>query len=239
MSGWIAALVLAALVVALVWRFSRLPAAGLYLVGAAVALALFGYSLQGRSSVASADARPVNPARAEDRAAIEVRRQMYGSFNGSAQWIDFSETMLRLGATRAAVDAARRGLDTNPRSVPLWVALGNALVAHGQGQLSPAALFAFDCAARLDPESPAPPFFLGLALANAGEGDSAIRIWFDLLKRTPKDAPWRPEIERRLSSLVVARLEASRRATPAPSPSPPVPVDGSGRPDGQRAPLAP
>lgn len=211
MIGWIGALALAAIALGLLWRFGRLPRAGLYLVGMALALALFGYSLQGKPSMASASPRPVDGRLTEDRGAIELRRQMYGRFNGDAQWIDFSDTMLRLGATRAAVDAARRGLDGNPNSVPLWVALGNALVAHAQGQMSPAALFAFNRAASIDPESPAPPFFLGLALANAGEGDAAIEIWLDLLRRTPAKAPWRGEIERRLTTLVLARVDALRQ----------------------------
>ena len=230
MIGWIAALALSTIVVALQWRFARLPVGGLYLVGTAVTVALFGYSLQGQPSIESSISRAKDGRLTEDRGAIELRQQMYGRFSSDARWVDFADTMLRLGATRAAVDAAKRGLETNPRAVPLWVALGGALVAHGGGQLSPAALHAFDRAARLDPKSPAPPFFLGLALANAGDGDAAIDIWYELLKRTPVDAPWRAEIERRLGMLVLARLERSGVAPPA-KPSP-VPVDGSGQPDG-------
>lgn len=232
MIGWVAALGLAAVVLGLLWRYARLPRGGLYLVASALTLALFGYSLQGRPSTTSSTARRAAIDAPEDTRAIEVRRQMYGQFNGDAQWIDFSDTMLRMGATRMAVDATRRGLEKNPNSVPLWVALGNALVAHNQGQLSPAALFAFDRAARIDPRSPAPPFFLGLALARAGEGDAAIDLWVDLLKRTRPDAPWRAEIERRLASLVLARLGQRPGQARVPAPPPPVPVEGSGQADG-------
>lgn len=225
MSGTVVAAALAAIVLALLWRHARLPAGGLYLVGAALMVALLGYGLQGRPSLAAARAQTSDGRLREDRAAIEVRRQMYGRFSSGAQWIDFSDTLLRLGASRAAVDALRQGLAKQPQSVPLWTALGSALAAHGDGQLSPAAMFAFERAGRIDPKSPAPPFFLGLALANAGDGDAAIKLWFDLLQRTPTDAPWRGEIERRLATLVLPRVGPM-------APPPPVPVDGSGRPDG-------
>lgn len=235
MTGWIVTVVLAAVVVALVWRFARLPTGGLYLVGAAVTLALFGYQLQGRPASGYAGPREAETKLPEDRAAITVRQQMYGRFNADARWIEFADTMLRLGATRAAVDAVNNGLRASPRSVLLWTALGSTLVAHGRGQISPAALHAFNRAAALDPQSPAPPFFLGLALANAGEGDAAITIWNDLLRRTPADAPWRPELERRLSTLVLARLRAQGAAqAPVAAPPPPVPVEGSGQSDATR-----
>lgn len=229
MTGTIVAIAFAAIVLGLMWRFARLPVGGLYLGGAALTVALLGYDMQGQPALKSTTAKVADGRAREDRAAIEVRQQMYGRFNQGAQWIDFSDTLLRLGAKRAAVDAIRNGLAKQPNSVPLWTALGGALVAHADGQISPAALFAFERAARLDPQSPAPPFFLGLALANAGEGDAAIDLWFDLLKRTPADAPWRGEIERRLASLVLARVGRADKV----SPPPPVPVDGSGQPDGE------
>lgn len=230
MTGTFVAVAFAAIAFGLIWRFARLPPGGLYLSGAALTVASLGYSMQGRPALGGGEAKVADGRASEDRAAIEVRQQMYGRFNQSAQVIDFADTLLRLGAKRAAVDALRNGLAKQPESVPLWTALGSALVAHADGQLAPAALFAFERAARIDPQSPAPPFFLGLALSNAGEGDAAIDLWFDLLKRTPANAPWRGEIERRLASLVLARVDRSRRAAPAP----PVAVDGSGRPDSDR-----
>src|SRR3546814_10327093 len=41
-------------------------------------------------------------------------------------------------------------LESNPDNVDLWVAFGNALVAHGGGVMSPAAALAFDEAAKRD-----------------------------------------------------------------------------------------
>ena len=54
-------------------------------------------------------------------------------------------------------------------SPALWVGLGNALVAHGEGLVSPAAAFAYRRAAQIAPEDPQAPYFYGLALAKSGQ----------------------------------------------------------------------
>ena len=51
------------------------------------------------------------------------------------------------------------------------------------------------------PDSPGPPFFLGLALAQSGRLDDARALWFDLLQRSPADAPWRAGLQERLGQL--------------------------------------
>jgi cytochrome c-type biogenesis protein CcmH len=69
------------------------------------------------------------------------------------------------------------------------VALGNTLVGHSDGLITPAAQFAFQKAAKISPEHPGPPFFMGLALAQSGKLVEARAIWAELLRRAPADAP--------------------------------------------------
>jgi cytochrome c-type biogenesis protein CcmH/NrfG len=99
----------------------------------------------------------------------------------------------------------RQGLKLHPRNVDLWVGYGNALVIHADGMMNPAAQLAFQRAAELRPDHPAPKFFYGLALAQGGRFDEAERIWTELLAAAPRSANWRAAIERQLEALRRAR----------------------------------
>ena len=77
------------------------------------------------------------------------------------------------------------------------------LTEHAGGQLTPAAIYAYGQAERRNPRSPAPGYFLGLALLRSGQPERARAIWADLVAQAPADAPWRPLLAERL-----ARLEA-------------------------------
>ena len=192
----------------ILWRVGKLTRSGLELAGAALLLAVAGYAWQGSpdkpgTSVASREAMAK-----VDTATIQSRKDMMGQFGTEAQWLDFADTMTRMGETQGAVLAMRSGIRDNPKSADLWVGLGNALVAHGDGLISPAARFAFQHAAQLSPRHPAPPFFLGIALAQQGRNDEAAKLWTGLLNRSAKDAPWRADVEQRLAAIGYAKLSA-------------------------------
>jgi cytochrome c-type biogenesis protein CcmH/NrfG len=70
--------------------------------------------------------------------------------------------------------------------------------------MTPAAQLAFQRAAEIAPDHPAPKFFYGLALAQGGRFEEAERIWRDLLATAPPGA-WRTAIERQLQALQQAR----------------------------------
>ena len=101
----------------------------------------------------------------------------------------------------AATAAIRAGLAKSPNSADLWVGLGNALLVHGDGQMSPASQFAFEKAASLSPNHPGPPFFLGLGLAQAGKLDEAGEVWRGLLARAPDGVTWKADLEARLAEI--------------------------------------
>ena len=102
-------------------------------------------------------------------------------------------------------------LSRRPNSAMLWIGLGNALVVHADGQVTPPARYAFVHAAELAPDRPAAGYFLALAYAQAGDLDHAEPIWRTLLRAAPADAPWRQVVADRLAT--VARL---RHAPAAP-----------------------
>jgi cytochrome c-type biogenesis protein CcmH len=199
--GWVAIAVLALLVGLLLWRFGRMPRAALEPVAAALLLGLAGYALQGSpfQPANEVSARPEKPD--VDEEAIAQRNAMGERFGSEAGWMVAADGAMRAGMTRSAVTYIRSGLRENPDSADLWVGMGNALIAHADGMITPAAQYAFAQAARIAPEHPGPPFFMGLAMVQAGQIDQARAIWQQLLDRTPANAPWRADLEMRLGEI--------------------------------------
>jgi cytochrome c-type biogenesis protein CcmH/NrfG len=198
---WLWILLAAALAAGGMLWLGRLPAAVRPLAGAALMLGLAGYALQGSPSLPG---KPVAQA-AEPEGFGEVitdpRQGMSERFGPAAQWLAMSDGFARTGRTALAAQTLQKGLEKYPDNVDLWVGLGNALVAHGGGMMSPSAALAFDEAAKRDPAHPAPPFFAGLAMAQSGDLKGANAVWSDLLARSPADAPWRADLEMRLAQL--------------------------------------
>jgi hypothetical protein len=110
----------------------------------------------------------------------------------------------------------------NPDDADIEVALGNALVGHSEGLITPAAQYAFRRAAEIDPTHPGPPFFMGLAMAQSGRLADARALWADLLARAPADAPYRQDLAMRLMRLdQMMGPRAKRRRQPGANPARP------------------
>jgi cytochrome c-type biogenesis protein CcmH len=160
----------------------------------------------------------VETARTADEALIAERQAMGSAFGSGQSWLIVADGLTRRGQYGAAAQVLRSAVQENPRDADLWVALGNALVGHGNGFISPAAQFAFQRAASIEPGHPGPPFFMGLALAQSGRLVEARAIWAELLERTPKEASYRPDLESRLAR--IEAMIATQGGTP-PSAAPP------------------
>src|SRR3546814_8115507 len=126
-------------------------------------LGIAGYALQGSPALPGHPVAKEGAPECLGEALTDTRQGMADRFGPAAQWLAMSDGFARAGKTALAAQTLEKGLDSNPDNVDLWVALGNALVAHGGGMMSPAAALAFDEAAKRDPAHPAPPFFAGLA----------------------------------------------------------------------------
>jgi cytochrome c-type biogenesis protein CcmH len=183
-------------------------------IAVAVMAGLTGYLVFGTPGAAGS---PVVRAEPEGfgEALEDPRAGMGDRFNEASQWIAMADGLLRNNRTEQAAGLLDRALQRYPRNIDLWVAYGNALVAHAGGVMTPASAAAFDRAADIDPTHPAPPFFAGLALAQGGDLVGARAIWQELLDRSPADAPWRADLEGRLAQMPLP--------PPAPPPSSPPP----------------
>ena len=211
--GWAIIVLLALAVAAALWPFLKRDKGALQFLGAALFLALAGYAWQGHAGMGGHPkaARAHEPVPASEFA--KTREEMLGRFDRAAQWLTMAEGYQRRGDTENGVEIIRAGIRANPRDADLWVGLGNALVIHNDGLMSPAAELAFRRAAEIAPDHPGPRYFFGLALAQAGQLDEAERIWRQLLAEAPPGAEYRTMIEERLQVLQQQR----EMQTPVPS----------------------
>jgi cytochrome c-type biogenesis protein CcmH len=203
--GWILLLLLALAAFAAIWRFGRLDGAGLQLLAAALLLALAGYAWQGHPGLGGSPKAPPVTQDVPDSAFAQMRQDMLGRFDTADRWLTIAEGFQRRGDTRGGAGLIRSAIREHPDNAILWIGYGNALVIHAGGMMTPAAQLAFEQAAKLAPDHPAPRFFLGLSLAQSGRLDEAERTWRALLDGAPADAPWRAQVEEQLRAVAQAR----------------------------------
>ena len=217
--GWVIMLVLAVVTGAVLWRFVGRDKAALQFLAAALLLALAGYAWQGRPELQGKPKPP--PARGEiaESEFATMREDMLGRFDRAAAWLTLAESYQRRGDTQSGAEILQSALRQNPGDADLWVGLGNALVVHSDGMMSPAAQLAFQRASRIAPEHPGPRFFFGLALAQGGNYAEAERIWRQLLAEAPADAEYRRTIEERLQAIEQARALGQLPGAAPPPPS--------------------
>jgi cytochrome c-type biogenesis protein CcmH len=212
---WVLVLGLAALVFAAMVFLGRLPRSGWEVTGAALLFGLAGYALQGHPGEPGAPTAAVENTAVADAALLKERQQMGSAFAKGQSWLILADGLTRQAQYRAAADVLGKAARENPDDADIEVALGNALVGHSEGLITPAAQYAFRRAAAINPQHPGPPFFMGLALAQSGRLADARAMWADLLARSPADAAYRPDLEARLARL--DQMIAASGPQPAPA----------------------
>ena len=200
--AWALVIALAALaLVAMIW-LGRAPRAAWEVIAAALVFGLAGFAFQARPEQPGAATQAAPDTGASGTAMVAARRQMNSAGPSAAdRWLIPSDALARQGQFADAAGMALGAVEQNPGSADAWLAVANNLVAHSQGHLTPAALYAFDRARQADPAHPGPPYFLGMALAQNGLLTEGRAMWADLLARTPADAPWRADLTARLADL--------------------------------------
>lgn len=199
--SWLPILALAALAFAAAVFVLRLPKAGYTLLGAALLFGLAGYALQGSPGAPASPGQPSADARQAGELLVEARREFFDPAILPSRFLITSDAYARRGDHLGAAGFAESAARENPNDVEAWTALGNALSEHAGGLLTPAALYAYGQAERRAPGSPAPGYFLGLAMLRSGQPGRTRAIWAELLAAAPADAPWRPVLAERLARL--------------------------------------
>lgn len=198
---WVVILLVAAAIFGLMVFACKMPRSGFELAGAALLVGIAGYALQGHPSMPGAPKAPVENKRAADEALIKQRQQMGDAFAQGQSWLILADGLARQGQFGAAAEVLRKGAEQFPKDADIWVSMGNALVGHSDGLITPSAQFAFQKAATLSPDHPGPPFFMGMALAQSGRLAEARTIWDELLQRSPADAPYRADLSERIQRI--------------------------------------
>ncbi|WP_164116849.1 tetratricopeptide repeat protein [Sphingorhabdus sp. Alg239-R122] len=206
--GWLIIALIAVITLAILVFWARIPRGSWEFVAAAVILGIAGYAWQGNPSYAGAPKAAAEDFSEADneaqRAMLQQRKGMDYEFSGARSWLVMADAQSQQGKFASATVILKNAIEKQPENPDLWVALGNALVGHSDGFISPAAQYTFQKAANIAPDSPAPPYFLGLALAQSGRLEEARSLWQSLLDRAPEDAPIRAQLES-----LIARVDAS------------------------------
>ncbi len=213
--GWLWILGLGAVVLIALWKFARFDRTSLQLTAAALLVAMAGYAWQGRPALPGKPAPPPVRVAKPDSDFAETRKAMLGEFDSAGAWLTMAESYQRQGDTQSGAEILQSAVRKSPNDPDLWVGLGNALVIHAGGMMTPSAEIAFRRASKIAPEHPGPKFFFGLALAQGGKFDEAESLWRGLLQTAPADASWRPMVEQRLAMLGPARNAAAAGLGPA------------------------
>lgn len=201
MTWAVIALIALAAFAALVLVF-KAPRRGWEAIGATLLLGIAGFALQARPDLPGAPKAPAQSADKSGEALVAARKALSDSGAAPASnWTVTADAFARRGQYGDAAGLLLGAVQKEPRNADAWVALGNALVGHGEGALTPAVLFAYRKAAEADPAHPGPSFFLGLALAQSGRLAEGRALWADLLARAPAGAPWRKDLAERLARL--------------------------------------
>ncbi|HEX5258582.1 MAG TPA: tetratricopeptide repeat protein, partial [Sphingomicrobium sp.] len=179
------------------WLFG-LRGAALTASAAALLLGGAGYALQGSPGLPGA---PAQGTESRDVFPLtEARHAFFGEFTPAESWLRMSEALSRDGHTEDAVGILRNAVKRYPGDPQLWIGLGNALVDHARG-ITPAAELAYKRAEQAAPGHPAAPFFYGLALARSGDREGALKLWRDIVAKTPPGASWHPLVEQGIAAL--------------------------------------
>lgn len=116
-----------------------------------------------------------------------------------------SQSEARLG-NFAAAHAAKaqvirlKGADATATDLSEYADL---LILAAGGYVSPEAERVLERALSLDPTNGAARYYFGLMLAQTGRPDTAFRIWDQLLREGPADAPWIPPIEAQIDDMAM------------------------------------
>lgn len=213
--SWVPILALAALTFVGAAFLLKLPRPVWMLFAAGLLFGLAGYALQGSPGQPASPARPaVDQSVKTGELLVQARREFYPEVQLPSRFVVTADAFARRGQFDKAANFLRNAVLENPNDGEAWLALGNALVEHAEGQLTAAALYAYSRAEQVQPGSPAPTYFVGLAFLRAGQPGQTRALWTELLARAPADAPWRPALAERL-----ARLEALMGISEQPSQS--------------------
>jgi cytochrome c-type biogenesis protein CcmH len=140
--------------------------------------------------------------------------------NDGRGWEVVAPVYMRLERFDDAVKARRNALNLLGATPAREVDLGEALTAAAGGVVTAEAKQAFDRAIAGDGDSFKAMFYLGLAAQQDGKAGEAVRIWRDLIGKSPPDAPWLTVVRESVARVEGTEVPEAPVASAAPAPGP-------------------
>jgi cytochrome c-type biogenesis protein CcmH len=109
--------------------------------------------------------------------------------------------------------AYRRAVALAPGDGALLSEMGQSLVYAAEGEVTDEARQVFAQVRTAEPDEPRARYYLGLAEAQAGRPEEALKIWVALERDSAQDAPWLPVLRQG-----IAQLSAESGIAPPPAP---------------------
>jgi cytochrome c-type biogenesis protein CcmH len=126
-------------------------------------------------------------------------------------WVRLAQVSAAFNLAEDALNAWRTADRIAGERPELAGPLGEAAVLAANGQVTPEAQRAFARVLAADPGDPRARYYVGQALAQAGDLNAAVRMWFDLAAASAPDAPWLPTVREALAQAArEARIDLSR-----------------------------
>jgi cytochrome c-type biogenesis protein CcmH len=135
-------------------------------------------------------------------------------------WEVVAPVYMKLERYDEAVKARRNALNLLGATPAREVDLGEALTAAAGGVVTAEAKQAFDRAIAGDGDSFKAMFYLGLAAQQDGKSGDAVRIWRDLIGKSPPDAPWLPVVRESMARVEGTEVPEGPAASAVRAPGP-------------------
>ncbi|MGI9482362.1 MAG: c-type cytochrome biogenesis protein CcmI [Hyphomicrobiales bacterium] len=188
------------------------PVAGMVIAGV-VAVSLAGYLTWGSPDLPGQPRkeRIQNAAANQNFQAliVQVEQQLEKNPEDARGWQVLAPAYMRVRRYADAADAFAKAVDLTPSpGADLLTAWGEASVLARSGLVTAEANSAFLRALSVDPKYPKARYFAGIAAAQDGRNEEAIKIWTELLADAPADAPWRQTVVGQINKLQGVDTEA-------------------------------
>ena len=193
---------------------SRLLAAALALALPATAFALYiDRGAPGAPGVPFAEQRAAGTN--QDPQIVEFARTLRARVASNPEdleaWVRLAQVSAVFNMAEDALNAWRTADRLAGERPELAGPLGEAAVLAANGQVTPEAQRAFARVLAADPGDPRARYYAGQALAQAGDLNAAVRMWFDLAAASAPDAPWLPTVREAMTQAArEARIDLSR-----------------------------
>ncbi|SON54983.1 Cytochrome c-type biogenesis protein CcmH precursor [Hartmannibacter diazotrophicus] len=121
---------------------------------------------------------------------ICVERHLARNPADAEGWRVLAPVYMRLGRAQDAANAYRQVMDLSGETSELLTDYAGALMMASQGVVSRPAVEALQKAMAVDQDNMRARFYYAGSLASEGKKDEALKVYDDILARSPKDAPW-------------------------------------------------